>query len=58
MFGDSPNYPEIDRLVKKYKQLNEITAKEYQEKARVLFEEMDLKWDLEQLEKVKARQSQ
>ena len=38
----------------KYKQLNGITAEEYLEKARVLFEEMDLKWDLEQLEKVKT----
>ncbi|MBT3227045.1 MAG: AAA family ATPase [Deltaproteobacteria bacterium] len=38
----------------KYKQLNGVTAEEYLEKARVLFEEMDLEWDLEQLEKVKA----
>ena len=37
----------------KYKHLNGISAEEYLEKARVLFEEMDLKWDLEQLEKVK-----
>jgi hypothetical protein len=35
-------------------QLNGITAEEFLEKARVLFEEMDLKWDLEQLEKVKV----
>jgi len=33
--------------------LNGTTAEEYLEKARVLFEEMDLKWDLELLEKVK-----
>ena len=38
----------------KYKHLNGITAEEYLEKARVLFEEMDLKWDLEQLDKLKA----
>ena len=38
----------------KYKQLNSITAEEYLEKAHVLFEEMDFKWDLEQLEKVKV----
>jgi class 3 adenylate cyclase len=37
----------------KYKHLNGITANEYLEKAKVLFEEMDLQWDLEQLEKVK-----
>lgn len=37
----------------KYKQLNGITAEGYLEKARVMFEEMDLQWDLEQLEKVK-----
>ncbi|MBU2514201.1 AAA family ATPase [bacterium] len=37
----------------KYKQLNGITAEEYLEKARVLFEEMGLKWDLEQLEKLR-----
>jgi len=33
--------------------LNGITAEEYLEKPRVMFEEMDLQWDLEQLEKVK-----
>ena len=37
----------------KYKQLNSITAKDYLEKARVMFEDMNLHWDLEQLEKVK-----
>lgn len=36
----------------KYKHLNGIAADEYLEKARVLFEEMDLKWDLEQLKKM------
>ncbi|MBT3260332.1 MAG: hypothetical protein HN366_28365 [Deltaproteobacteria bacterium] len=38
-----------------YRQPNGITAEEYLEKARVLFEEMDLKWDLEQLERLKAK---
>jgi len=37
----------------KYKHLNNITAEEYLEKARVMFEETDLQWDLEQFEKVK-----
>ena len=36
------------------KQLNGITAEDYLEKARVLFEEMDLNQDLEQLGEVKA----
>ena len=36
----------------KYKQLNGIDAKGYLEKARVLFEEMDLKQDLDDLERV------
>lgn len=39
----------------RYKQLNGITADEYLEKARAMFEEMDLKWDLEQLEKVRSQ---
>ena len=33
----------------KYKKLNEISADEYLEKARLLFEEMDLQWDLDKL---------
>ena len=37
----------------KYNNLNGITAEEYLEKARLMFEKMDLQWDLEQLEKVK-----
>lgn len=35
----------------KYKELNGVSAKEYLEKARFLFEEMDLQWDLEELRK-------
>ncbi len=35
----------------KYKQLNGITASEYLEKAKAMFEEMDLAWDLNELEK-------
>ncbi len=37
----------------KYKELNGITAKEYLKKAKVMFEEMDLQWDLAELEKIK-----
>jgi tetratricopeptide (TPR) repeat protein len=36
----------------KYKMLNGITAEEYLEKAKVLFEEMDLQWDLDELSRV------
>ena len=36
----------------KYKELNGISAEKYLEKARVLFEEMELEWDLAELEKV------
>jgi len=38
----------------KYKELNNITAEEYLEKARTMFEEMDLQWDLDELDKVMA----
>ena len=38
----------------KTKELNGITADEYLEKARTLFEEMDLQWDLDELDKVIA----
>ena len=41
-------------LDSKYKNLNGITAEEYLEKARTLFEEMDLQWDLDELDKVMA----
>ncbi|MCK4287693.1 MAG: hypothetical protein KAW86_00685, partial [Bacteroidales bacterium] len=33
--------------------LNNITAEEFFGKAEVLFKEMDLKWDMEELEKIK-----
>ena len=36
----------------KYKMLNGITAKEYLEKAKILFEEMDLQWDLDELDRM------
>ena len=35
----------------KYHQLNGISHEEYLDKAEVLFKEMDLEWDLEELEK-------
>jgi len=38
----------------KYKGLNGITAEEYLEKAKTMFEEMDLQWDLDELDKVMA----
>ena len=36
----------------KYEQLNGIQAEEYLGKARALFQEMELEWDLEQLDKI------
>jgi tetratricopeptide (TPR) repeat protein len=36
----------------KYKELNGISAVEYLEKARVMFQEMDLQWDLDELDKI------
>ena len=36
----------------KYKELNGITAKEYLDKARTMFEEMNFAWDLNELEKL------
>ncbi len=36
----------------KFKSLNNISAEEYLKKAEVLFKEMDLQWDLDELEKV------
>ena len=36
----------------KHKTLNGIKAEEYLEKARVLFEEVDLQWDLDELSQV------
>jgi hypothetical protein len=37
----------------KNKELDGIKAEEYLEKARVMFEEMDLQWDLDELEKLR-----
>jgi tetratricopeptide (TPR) repeat protein len=37
----------------KHKELDGIKADEYLEKARVMFEEMDLHWDLDELEKLR-----
>ena len=39
----------------KYKKLNGISAKEYLEKAREMFQEMDLKWDLDELERIEQQ---
>jgi len=36
----------------KYKELKGVSGKEYLKKAGAMFEEMDLQWDLEELEKV------
>ena len=38
----------------KYMELNGITAKEYLEKAKAMFQEMDLQWDLDELDKIAA----
>jgi len=38
----------------KYKELNGMSAREYLEKARTMFQEMDLQWDLEQLDRIGA----
>ncbi len=38
----------------KFKELNGISAPEYLNKAETLFREMDLQWDLEQLERVRT----
>jgi class 3 adenylate cyclase/tetratricopeptide (TPR) repeat protein len=38
----------------KFKELDGITAEDYLEKARSIFEEMDLQWDLNELDKVRA----
>ncbi|HWR67869.1 MAG TPA: AAA family ATPase [Desulfomonilia bacterium] len=37
----------------KHKELDGIKAEDYLEKARVMFEEMDLQWDLDELKKLK-----
>jgi hypothetical protein len=38
-----------------YRELNGISAAEYLNKAKTMFEEMDLQWDLEQLEHVREQ---
>jgi hypothetical protein len=38
----------------KYKELTGIKAEEYLAKAKTMFEEMDLQWDLDQLERIAA----
>ena len=52
----SRTYHEIGKRLlepkSKYKALNGITAIAYLEKAKVLFEEMDLQWDLDELNKI------
>jgi hypothetical protein len=36
----------------KYEELNGTSAKEYLSKARSMFKEMDLQWDLDELERI------
>ena len=54
----SRTYLEVGRRLlepqSKFKELNGISAPEYLNKAETLFREMDLQWDLEQLERVRA----
>jgi hypothetical protein len=53
----SRTYMEVGRRLleskSKYKELNGITATDYLERAETMFKEMDLEWDLEELEKVR-----
>jgi class 3 adenylate cyclase/tetratricopeptide (TPR) repeat protein len=39
----------------KYKELNGISAPEYLEKARTMFQEMDFQWDLDELERIEQQ---
>jgi len=52
----SRTYMEIGKRLResksKFKELNGIIAEDYLKKARVLFEEMDLQWDLDELDKI------
>jgi len=52
----SRSYMEVGKRLlepmSKYKELNGISAIEYLEMARKMFEEMDLQWDLEELERI------
>lgn len=51
-------YMEIGRRLlekkSKFKELNGIKAEEYLEKAREMFEKMDMQWDLDELERITA----
>jgi len=38
----------------RFQQLNDIQAEKYLKKARILFKEMEMEWDLEQLDKIKG----
>lgn len=53
----SRTYFEVGRRLlepkSRYKELDGVKAEEYLEKAKVMFEEMDLQWDLDELEKFK-----
>ncbi len=55
----SRTYFEVGRRLlepkSKHKELDGIRAGEYLEKARDMFEEMDLQWDLDELEKLKLQ---
>ncbi len=52
----SRTYMEIGKRLlepnSKYKSMNRIKAEEYLVKARIMFEEMDLQWDLDELDKI------
>ena len=36
----------------KYKELNGVKTEEYLDKAKIMFEEMDLQWDLDELDRI------
>jgi len=38
----------------KHKELNGVSAREYLEKTRTMFKEMDLQWDIDELDKILA----
>ena len=52
----SRTYFEVEKRLlepeSKYKELNGIKGEEYLKKARILFEEMDLQWDLDELNRL------
>ena len=54
----SRTYMEIGKRLlepkSKYKELNGVSIEEYLEKARKMFQEMDLQWDLDELDRVLA----